>query len=117
MNRELLDRMTKEELIELVGRQEEVIDSLNLLRYDASCVIENLVRVQRDMNDMRYHDTERSHNQEHLDDFVREMYMKYPMYLVTAEKVDKMPDEPFKIIKEQTDDTKGQMPEGGFNNG
>lgn len=94
MNREVLERMSKEELMELVSRQEEVIDSLNQLRYDTSCVIESLVRVPRDMNDMRYHDADRSHYQECLDEWLREMYGKYPMYLVSAEKVDEMPENP-----------------------
>lgn len=117
MNRELLEKMTKEELMELVRIQDEAINSLDIQRYDSSAVIEHLVRVTHDMHNLRYYDAERSHCQDHLDDFVREMYMKYPMYIVSAEKVDKMPDEPFKIIKEQTDDTNGQMPEGGCTNG
>lgn len=112
MNREVLERMTKEELIELVSRQNDAILSLDQQRYDASAVIEHLVRATYDMHNLRYHDAERSNCQDRLDDFAREMYGKYPIYLVSAEKVDKMPDEPFKILKEQPDDAKGQMPEG-----
>lgn len=104
MNRETLERMTKEELMELVRIQDEAIKSLDIQRYDSSAVIEHLVRVTHDMHNLHYHDVERSHCKDRLDDFVREMYGKYPMYLVSAEKVDKMPDEPFKIIKEQTDE-------------
>lgn len=104
MNREALERMTKEELIELVSRQSEVIESLNEQRYNASAVIEHLVRATHEMHDLRYRDSRQSYCQDRLDDFVREMYGKYPMYLVSAEKVDKMPDEPFKIIKEQADE-------------
>ena len=70
------------------------------------------MQVTNEMHNLRYLDAERSHNQERLDDWIREMYMKYPMYIVSAEKVDEMPDEPFKIIKEQPEDTNGQMPEG-----
>ena len=112
MSREILEKMTKEELIELVCRQNEAINSLDIQRYDASAVVEHLVRATYDMHNLRYHDVERSHCQDRLDDWVREMYMKYPMYMVTAEKVDKMPDEPFKIIKEQSDDVKGKPMEG-----
>ena len=85
MNREVLEKMTKEELMELVCRQSEAIDSLNVQRYDASAVIEHLVRATHEMHDLRYHDAERSNCQDHLDDFVREMYGKYPMCLVSAE--------------------------------
>lgn len=104
MNREVLERMSKEELMELVCRQNEAINSLDEQRYHASAVIEHLVRASHEMHDLGYRDAERRHCQDRLDDFVREMYTKYPMYLVSAEKVDKMPDEPFKIIKEQTDE-------------
>lgn len=85
MNRDVLERMTKEELMELVSRQNEAIDSLDQQRYDSSDVIEHLVRATHDMQNLRYHDMERSHCQDRLDDFVREMYGKYPMYLVSAE--------------------------------
>ena len=100
MNRETLERMTKEELMELVSRQSEAIDSLNMQRYSSSAVIEHLVRATHEMHDLRYHDAERSNCQDRLDDFVREMYGKYPMYIVSADKVDKMPENPCEIGKE-----------------
>lgn len=100
MNREVLEKMTKEELVELIERQEAVIDSLDQQRYDSSDVIEHLVAATHDMHNLRYHDAERSHRQDHLDDFVREMYMKYPLYIVSAEKVDEMPENPCEIGKE-----------------
>ena len=93
MNRETLERMTKEELMELVSRQNDAILSLDQQRYDASAVIEHLVRATHDMHNLRYHDAERSHCQDYLDDFVREMYGKYPMYLVSAEYPNKSNEE------------------------
>lgn len=101
MNRELLERMTKEELLELITRQDEAITSLDVQRYDSSAVIEHLVQVTHDMHNLRYHDAERSHCQDRLDDWVREMYMKYPMYLVSAGKVDEMPENPCEIGKDE----------------
>lgn len=86
MNRETLERMTKEELIELVERQTQAINSLDMQRYDANAVIEHLVAATENMKNLRYHDAERDHNQEYLDDYVRQMYMKYPEYIVTADK-------------------------------
>ena len=86
MNRETLERMTKEELIKLVERQTQVINSLDMQRYDANAVIEHLVAATENMKNLRYHDAERDHNQEYLDDYVRQMYMKYPTYIVTADK-------------------------------
>lgn len=100
MNREVLEKMTKEELMELVSRQNDAINSLDMQRYDASAVIEHLVRATHEMHDLRYRDAERSHNQDRLDDFVREMYGKYPIYLVSADKVDEMPENPCEIGKE-----------------
>ena len=100
MNREILERMTKEELMELVSRQNDAILSLDQQRYDSSAVIEHLVAAMHDMHNLRYHDMERSHCQDYLDDFVREMYGKYPMYIVSAEKVDEMPENPCEIGKE-----------------
>ena len=85
MNREILEKMTKEELMEMICRQNEAINSLDMQRYDASAVIEHLVAATHDMQNLRYRDVERSHSQERLDDFVREMYMKYPLYIVSAE--------------------------------
>lgn len=85
MSREVLEQMTREELLELVSRQSELINSLDQQRYDASSVIEHLTRVTSDMHNLRYHDSERSHNQDRLDDWVREMYMKHPLYIVSAE--------------------------------
>lgn len=85
MNRELLKKMTKEELIELANRQNDAINSLDEQRYDASAVIGHLVRATHDMQNLRDHDLDRSHNQDYVDDFVREMYGKYPMYLISAE--------------------------------
>lgn len=86
MNRETLERMTKEELIELVEKQTQAINSLDMERYDANAVIEHLVAATENMKNLRYHDAERDHNQEYLDDYVRQMYMKYPTYIVTADK-------------------------------
>lgn len=86
MNREILERMTKEELIKLVERQTQAINSLDMQRYDANAVIEHLVAATENMKNLRYHDAERDHNQEYLDDYVRQMYMKYPAYIVTADK-------------------------------
>ena len=85
MNREVLERMTKEELLELIVRQGETITALDIQRCNASAVIEHLVQVTYEMHNLRYNDAERSHSQDRLDDFVREMYGKYPMYLVSAE--------------------------------
>lgn len=85
MNRETLNRMTKEELMELVRRQSQAIDSLDMQRYDANAVIEHLVMATVDLKDLRHHDAERDHNQEYLDDYVQQMYMKYPQYLVSAD--------------------------------
>ena len=55
-------------------------------RYDANAVIEHLVAATENMKNLRHHDAERDHNQEYLDDYVRQMYMKYPSYIVTADK-------------------------------
>ena len=84
MSRDILERMTKEELMELVRRQDDVIDGLSQQRYDANAVIEHLVHATQDMHNLRYHDAERESRQAVMDDFVREMYMKYPVY-VTVE--------------------------------
>ena len=86
MDREVLQKMTARELIELVERQEQAIVSLDMQRYDANAVIEHLVMATENMKNLRYHDAERDHNQEYLDDYVRQMYMKYPTYIVTADK-------------------------------
>ena len=93
MNRETLEKMTKEELMEMIRIQNEAIDSLDKQRYDSSAVIEHLVAATYDMHNLRYHDAERSQCQDYLDDFVREMYMKYPMYLVSAEYPNKSNEE------------------------
>ena len=103
MNREILEKMTREELLEHVSRQQEAINSLDTQRYDASAVIEHLVQVTHEMHNLRYHDAERSYCQDRLDDWCREMYMKYPLYIVSAEKVDKMPENPFVFGKEGED--------------
>lgn len=100
MNREILEKMTKEELLELANRQSDAIDSLDEQRYHASAVIEHLVRASHEMHDLSYRDAERRHCQDRLDDFVREMYGKYPLYIVSAEKVDEMPENPCEIGKE-----------------
>ena len=100
MNREILEKMTKEELIE-----------------HASAVIEHLVRASHEMHDLGYRNAERSHCQDRLDDFVREMYEKHPMYLVSAE-VSKAEEwgknlTPHDLWEDKTpDDMKGQLPEG-----
>lgn len=117
MNREVLEKMTKEELMELVCRQNEAINSLDEQRYHASAVIEHLVRATHEMHDLRYRDVERSHCQDRLDDFVREMYGKYPMYLVSAE-VSKVEEQlknltPLDLWEDKTpDDMKGQPLKG-----
>lgn len=85
MSREVLEQMTREELLELVSRQNELIDSLGQQRYDANAVIEHFVHATHDMHNLRYHDAERSLAQDRLDDWVREMYMKHPVYIVSAE--------------------------------
>lgn len=92
MNREVLEKMTKEELIELIVRQGETISSLDEQRYNASATIEHLVGATHKMHDLRYRDSRRSFCQNRLDDWVREMYEKYPMYLVSAEKVHEVED-------------------------
>ena len=89
MNREILNRMTKEELFELIERQAQAINSLDMQRYDANAVIEHVVAATENMKNLRYHDAERDHNQEYLDDYVRQMHMKYPVYLVSAEYPEK----------------------------
>ncbi len=86
MNRETLERMTKEELIKLVEMQTQAINSLDMQRYNANAVIEHLVAATENMSDLRHHDAERDHDQEYLDDYIRQMYMKYPTYIVTADK-------------------------------
>ena len=85
MNREILNRMTKEELIELVERQNQAIVSLDMQRYDSNAIIEHLVMVTENMKNFRHSDAERDHNQEYLDDYVQQMYMKYPQYIVSAD--------------------------------
>lgn len=82
MYRDVLERMTKEELIELVDRQNRAINSLDMERYDANAVIEHLVMATENMKNLRYHDAERDHDQEYLNDFVRQMYEKYPNVIV-----------------------------------
>lgn len=86
MNRETLERMTKDELIELVKRQEEAINGLNIQRCDANAVIEHLVTATEHMKNLRCRDAERELAQDYMDDFVRQMYMKYPSYIVKGEE-------------------------------
>lgn len=86
MNRETLERMTKEELMELVEIQTNAINSLDMQRYDANAVIKHLVMATENMKNLHYHDAERDNAQGYLDAYVREMYMKYPSYIVTADK-------------------------------
>jgi hypothetical protein len=88
MNRELLEQMTKEELLELASRQNDAINSLDEQRYNASAVIDHLVSATHELHNLRYHDGERLVVQDRLDDWVREMYMKHPLYLVSAEYPD-----------------------------
>ena len=85
MNRETLERMTKEELIEFAIRQEEVINRLDMQRYDTNAVIEHLVAATHNMHNLRYHDAEREHAQDYIDDFSRQMYAKYPTYIFSAD--------------------------------
>lgn len=93
MSREILERMTKEELIELVSRQEEAINRLDMQRYTASAVLEHLVRATQDMHNLHYHDANREQSQNYMNDYVREMYAKYPLYIVSAEKVEEGAEE------------------------
>ena len=88
MNRELLKQMTKEELLELASRQDEAINRLDEQRYNASAVIDHLVGASHELHNLRCRDGERSVCQDRLDDWVREMYMKHPLYLVSAEYPD-----------------------------
>lgn len=117
MNREVLEKMTKEELMELASRQSEAIDSLNEQRYSESAVVEHLVRATHEMHDLRYHESRRRFCQDRLDDFYREMYEKYPMYLVSAE-VSKVEEQlknltPYDLWEDKTpDDMKGQPLKG-----
>ena len=92
MNREQLERMTKEELMELVSRQNDAINSLDMQRYNASAVIKHLVSASHELHNLRCRDAERSHCQDRLDDFVREMYAKYPLYIVPTEEEPKFED-------------------------
>ena len=85
MSRDILEKMTKDELIELASRQEKAIISLDMQRYDANAVIEHLVSAIHDIHNLRYHDFEREHDQDYVDDFVSQMYAKYPIYLVSAD--------------------------------
>lgn len=93
MNRELLEQMTKEELLELASRQNDAINSLDEQRYIESAVIDHLVGVSHEMHNLRFRDGERLVVQDRLDDWVREMYMKHPLYLVSAEYPDKTSNE------------------------
>ena len=88
MIKAVLERMTKEELLELAIRQNELINSLDQQRRDASAIIEHLVRATHEMHNLRYHDAERSHCQDCLDDLLGKMYAKYPIHIVPAEKAD-----------------------------
>lgn len=89
MDRGILEKMTKEELIELVERQGQAINSLDQQRFDSNAVIEHLVTATENMRNLRYHDIERDHDQEWLDDYIRQMYTKYPVYIVSAEYPEK----------------------------
>lgn len=86
MDRKVLQKMTARELIELVERQRQAIISLDEQRCHANAVIEHLMIATENMQRIRNHDIKRDHDQEYLDDYVREMYMKYPVYLVSAVK-------------------------------
>lgn len=97
MNREILERMTKEELINFASMQEEVINRLDMQRYDANAVIDHLVRATHDMHNLRCHDAERENAQDYLDDFARQMYAKYPTYIFSADGT---------VRKEQRNDNK-----------
>lgn len=89
MDREILKKMTKEELIELIERQTQAINSFDQQRFDSNAVIEHLVTATENMRNLRYHDIERDHDQEWLDDYIRQMYTKYPVYVVSAEYSEK----------------------------
>lgn len=89
MNREILEKMTKEELFVLIERQEQAINSLDMQRFDSNAVIEHLVTVTENMRNLRYHDIERDQDQEYLDDYIRKMYTKYPVWLVSADYPEK----------------------------
>lgn len=85
MNRELLEQMTKEELLELASRQNDAINSLDEQRYIASAVIDHLANASHDLHNLRYRDGERSVVQDRLDDWVREMYEKHPLHVTPVE--------------------------------
>ena len=93
MNRKMLERLTKEELIELVMRQERVINSLDSQRYESNSVIEHLVEVAVNMEDIWHNDLKRDHALVYLSDYIREMQIKYPMYLVRTETGEYKPQE------------------------
>jgi hypothetical protein len=86
MSRDILEKMTKDELIELASRQEKAIISLDMQRYDANAIIEHLASAVHDIHNLRYHDFDREHDQNYVDDFVSDMYAKYPTYIVLEEK-------------------------------
>lgn len=90
MDRKVLVKMTARELIELVERQNQAINSLDRQRFDSNAVIEHLVTATENMRNLRYHDIERDHDWEYLNDFVRQMHTKYPVYLVSAEYPEKI---------------------------
>lgn len=90
MNRKVLEKMTKEEIIELVERQDQAINSLDRQRFDSNAVIEHLVTATENMRNLRYHDVERDHDQEYLSDFIGQMHTKYPVYLISAEYPEKI---------------------------
>ena len=87
MNRELLEQMTKEELLELARRQNDAILSLDEQRYYASAVIDHLVIASHEMHNLRSRDGERSVCQDRVDDWVREMYARHPLHVTPVEEV------------------------------
>lgn len=86
MDRKILKKMTKEELIELVERQNRAIDRLDMQRYDSNVIIDHLVSAIGNLNLLRDHNIERERDQDYLNDYVYQMYQKYHTYLVSVEK-------------------------------
>jgi len=92
MNRELLEQMTKEELLELASRQNDAINSLDEQRYIESAVIDHLVSATNELHNLRCRDGECLVAQDRLDDWVREMYARHPLHIVPTEEVSKVED-------------------------
>lgn len=93
MNRELLENMTKEELIYLVEIQARAIESLDMQRCDSNVIIDHLVSAIGSLNLLHDNNLKRDHDQEYLNDYVYQMYQKYPSYLVKTETAVDIPQD------------------------